>query len=54
MRLSVLRFHLGLQSVPLDGKWKGKVTSQEHMPTIEVRPFAEHIATMGFAGTYTG
>jgi len=36
-----------------DGKWKGEVTSREHTPTIEVRPFAGHIASMGFAGTYT-
>jgi hypothetical protein len=36
-----------------DGKWKGEVTSQEHTPTIDVRPFAGHIASMGFAGTYT-
>jgi hypothetical protein len=35
------------------GKWKGEVTSQEHTPTIDVRPFAGHIASMGFAGTYT-
>jgi len=36
-----------------DGKWKGEVTSQEHTPTVEVRAFAGHIASMGFAGTYT-
>jgi hypothetical protein len=36
-----------------EGKWKGEVTSQEHTPTINVRPFAGHIASMGFAGTYT-
>ena len=36
-----------------DGKWKGEVTSQEHTPSIDVRPFAGHIASMGFAGTYT-
>jgi hypothetical protein len=36
-----------------DGKWKGEVTSQEHTPTINVRPFAGYIASMGFAGTYT-
>ena len=36
-----------------DGKWKGEVTSREHTPTIEVRPFAGHIASMGFAGTYS-
>ena len=36
-----------------DGKWKGEVTSQEHTPTYNVRPFAGHIASMGFAGTYT-
>ena len=36
-----------------DGKWKGEVTSQEHTPTRSVRPFAGHIASMGFAGTYT-
>ena len=35
------------------GKWKGEVTSQEHSPTIDVRPFAGYIASMGFAGTYT-
>jgi hypothetical protein len=35
------------------GKWKGEVTSQEHTPTVDVRPFAGHIASMGFAGTYT-
>jgi hypothetical protein len=23
-----------------DGKWKGEVTSQEHTPTFDVRPFA--------------
>ena len=36
-----------------DGKWKGEVTSQEHTPTFDVRPFAGHVASMGFAGTYT-
>jgi hypothetical protein len=36
-----------------DGKWKGEVTSQEHTPTIAIRPFTGHIATMGFAGTYS-
>jgi hypothetical protein len=36
-----------------DGRWKGEVTSQEHTPSAKVRPFAGHIATMGFAGTYT-
>jgi hypothetical protein len=36
-----------------DGKWKGEVTSREHTPTVDVRPFAGHIASMGFAGTYT-
>jgi len=36
-----------------DGKWKGEVTSREHTPSVKVRPFAGHIATMGFAGTYT-
>jgi hypothetical protein len=35
------------------GKWKGEVTSQEHTPTVNVRPFAGHVASMGFAGTYT-
>jgi hypothetical protein len=35
------------------GKWKGEVVSQEHMRTINVRPFAGYIASMGFAGTYT-
>jgi hypothetical protein len=34
-----------------DGKWKGEVISQEHTPIIDVRPFAGHIASMGFAGT---
>ena len=34
-----------------DGKWKGEVTSQEHTPTINVRPFAGYIASMGFPGT---
>jgi hypothetical protein len=34
------------------GKWKGEVTSQEHVPTIAVRPFTGQIAGMGFAGTY--
>jgi hypothetical protein len=29
-----------------DGKWKGEVTSREHTPTVKVRPFAGHIATM--------
>ena len=36
-----------------NGKWKGEVTSQEHTPTIDVRPFAGHFTSMGFAGTYT-
>jgi hypothetical protein len=36
-----------------DGKWKGEVTSRGHAPTVNVRPFAGHIATTGFAGTYT-
>ncbi len=30
-----------------DGKWKGEVTSQEHTPTVDVRPFAGHVASMG-------
>src|SRR5260370_38869592 len=36
-----------------DGKWKGEVTSREHTPNVKIRPFAGHIATMGFDGTYT-
>jgi len=36
-----------------DGKWKGEVTSQEHTPSVDLRPFAGHVASMGFAGTYT-
>jgi hypothetical protein len=36
-----------------DGKWKGEVTSQEHTSTVDLRPFAGHVASMGFAGTYT-
>ena len=36
-----------------EGRWKGEVTSREHTPTIEMRPCAGHIATMGFSGTYT-
>jgi hypothetical protein len=36
-----------------EGKWKGEVTSQEHAPTIDIRPFAGYIASIGFAGTYT-
>jgi hypothetical protein len=34
------------------GRWKGEVTSQEHTPTIDVRPFAGYVASMGFSGTY--
>ena len=36
-----------------DGKWKGEVTSQEHTPSVRVRPFSGHVASMGFSGTYT-
>ena len=45
-------YHVGSYQCS-DGKWKGEVTSQEHSPTIDVRPFAGYIASMGFAGTYT-
>ena len=45
-------YHIGSYQCS-GGKWKGEVTSQEHTPTIDVRPFAGHIASMGFAGTYT-
>ena len=34
-------------------KWKGEVTSQEHMPDLATRPFARRVATIGFNGTYT-
>ena len=44
-------YHIGSYQCS-DGKWKGEVTSREHTPTIEFRPFAGHIASMGFAGTY--
>jgi hypothetical protein len=33
-----------------DGKWKGEVTSREHTPSIDVRPFAGHIASMEAPG----
>jgi hypothetical protein len=61
--ISVLRNGIMLGSGPVlyhvgsyqcaSGKWKGEVTSREHSPTVDIRPFAGHIATMGFAGTYT-
>ena len=35
------------------GTGNGEVTSQEHTPTIDVRPFAGYVASMVFAGTYT-
>jgi hypothetical protein len=44
-------YHVGSYQCS-DGKWKGEVTSREHTPTVRVRPFAGHIATMGFSGTY--
>jgi T3SS negative regulator,GrlR len=38
-------YHVGSYQCS-DGKWKGEVTSREHTPTVRVRPFAGHIATM--------
>jgi hypothetical protein len=32
-------YHIGSYQCS-GGKWKGEVTSQEHTPTIDVRPFA--------------
>jgi hypothetical protein len=46
-------YHVGTYQCFDKNKWKGEVTSREHTPTIEVRPFAGHVASMGFAGTYT-
>ena len=43
-------YHVGTYQCFDSNKWKGEVTSQEHSPTVEVRPFT----SMGFAGTYTG
>ena len=33
-----------------DGKWQGKMTSQEHTPTT--RPIAARVQHIGFLGTY--
>jgi hypothetical protein len=33
-----------------DGKWQGKMTSQEHTPTT--RPMAARVQHIGFLGTY--
>jgi len=49
---SAFLYHVGSYRCS-DGKWKGEVTSREHTPSVKVRPFAGHIATIGFAGTYT-
>jgi hypothetical protein len=46
-------YHVGTYQCFDSNKWKGEVTSREHSPTIEVRPFAGYVAGMGFAGTYT-
>ena len=47
-------YHVGTYQCFDSNKWRGEVTSQEHNPTVEVRPFAGYVASMGFAGTYTG
>jgi hypothetical protein len=33
-----------------DGKWQGKITSQEHTPTT--RPMVQRVQHVGFLGTY--
>jgi hypothetical protein len=45
-------YHFGSYQCSGD-KWNGEVTSQEHTPTIDVRPFTGHIVSMGFNGTFT-
>ncbi len=34
------------------GKWKGQVTTREHVPEVITKLFARKIVTMGFTGTY--
>jgi hypothetical protein len=46
-------YHIGTYQCFDGNKWKGEVTSQEHTPTVNIRPFTGHVASMGFAGTYT-
>jgi hypothetical protein len=36
-----------------DGKWKGQVTTREHVPELITKLFARKVVTMGFTGTYT-
>jgi hypothetical protein len=47
-----VRYHFGSYHCS-EGRWKGELTSQEHTPTNDVRPFRGRIANMGFNGTYT-
>jgi hypothetical protein len=35
------------------GKWKGQVTTREHVPELITKLFARKVVTMGFTGTYT-
>jgi len=36
-----------------DGKWKGELATQEHMPVRTRRLMAGKVGTVGFSGTYT-
>jgi hypothetical protein len=45
-------YHVGSYQCS-NGNWRGEVTSREHTKDFEVRPFALHIVTLGFAGTYS-
>jgi len=35
------------------GRWKGQVTTREHVPELITELFARKIVTMGFTGTYS-
>lgn len=40
--------------ISASGRWKDKVTNQEHSPTLDKRPVWERkVVTIGFTGTYT-
>ena len=46
-------YHTGSYSCSDGNKWKGQITTREHVPDLITKLFARKIVTMGFSGTYS-
>jgi hypothetical protein len=45
-------YHTGSYSCS-GNKWKGQITTREHVPDLITKLFARKIVSMGFSGTYS-